>query len=294
MTATHNAGPLFVFGGSNNPDLAPSSFDQGIGLPDPRSPFKYQPLSRNAYMWPAPPRICVINQIPAALLANNIAASQVPVDGVALTLTAGTGVTSGASVRNALTGATVTGLLAIDTAMTPIGFGQSDVIKGWNPALGISRCVRIVSAGDDSGAVFTVRGYDLYGYPLTATVTGASGAPGTATTLKAFKYIASVTPVGTLSGSAVTVGTTDTIGLPLRADYFSEIEVWWNSAVVTATTGFTAAVTTNPSTALIGDTRGTYALQSAASNGTLRLTVYLTPSIANVVSSTGLFGIQNV
>ena len=158
--------------------------------------------------------------------------------------------------------------------MTPIGFGQSDIVKGWDPAKGIARCVRVVSAGDDSGGTFTINGYDLYGYPLTQTLTGA--AAGTATTTKAFKYIASIVPAGTLSGSAVTVGTTDTIGLPLRADYFSEIEVWWNNAQVTATTGFTAAVTTDPSTATTGDVRGTYALQSAASNGTLRLTVYVT------------------
>jgi len=292
MSISAFTGPVLGFGGSNNPDRGPSGFDQGVGLLDPREPFSYKPAGNKAYMWAAPGRICVIQQVPSALAANNIAASQVPVAGTALTLTAGTGVTSGVSITRADTGATVTGLYALDTAMSPIGFGQSDIVRGWDPSKGIARCVRVVSAGDDSNGTFTINGYDLYGYPLTQTVTG--GAVATATTTKAFKYIASVVPAGTLSGSAVTVGTTDVIGLPIRADYFSEIEVWWNNAQVTATTGFTAAVTTDPSTATTGDVRGTYALQSAASNGTLRLTVYVTPSVANVQSATGLFGVAQV
>ena len=84
MSITANTGPFLGFGGSNNPDRGPSGFDQGVGLLDPREPFSYKPGGNNAYMWAAPGRICVIQQVPAALAANNIALSQTPTAGTAL------------------------------------------------------------------------------------------------------------------------------------------------------------------------------------------------------------------
>lgn len=300
MALTGFTGPLVVFGeaasSDNNPDRGPSLFDQGIALADPRTPFRYNPgsaSSRVTYGWLGGVRLSVIDQVPAALSANNIATSQTPVAGTALTLTAGTGVTGSTSITNAATGATVTGLYALDTAMAPVRFGGGGDGAGgpigiWNPAKGIARNVRITSAGNDSGGTFTVVGYDLYGYPMTETITGAAAT--VASGAKAFKYIASITPAGTLSGSAVTVGTGDVIGLPIRADNFGQVQIIYNDTVITASTGFTAAVTTDPATATTGDVRGTYALQTA-SNGSRRLVVYVTPSVTNISSATGLCGV---
>jgi hypothetical protein len=226
---------------------------------------------------------------------NNIAASQVPVAGTAMTLVAatGAGITVGVSITRADTGVTVTGLRAIDGAAAGLAFGSGGdgaggPVRLWNPATLIARAVRIVSAGNDSAATFVVRGYDIYGYPMQETITGANA--GTATGKKAFKYIASITPAGTLSGSAATVGTTDVFGLPIRADYVNETEINMADAWITAATGFLAAVTTNPATATTGDVRGTYTLQTA-SDGTRRLAIFQTPLITNISSITGLFGI---
>ena len=57
------------------------------------------------------------------------------------------------------------------------------------------------------------------------------------------------------------MGTTDVIGLPLRSDYVSETDISMASTWITASTGFTAAVTTSPATATTGDVRGTYTLR---------------------------------
>jgi hypothetical protein len=93
-----------------------------------------------------------------------------------------------------------------------------------------------------------------------------------------------------LSGSNVTVGTGDVFGFPLRADFVHEVSIYWNSAAITASTGFVAAVTTSPATATTGDVRGTYAVQSS-SDATKRLAILIRPSVANISSTAGLLGV---
>lgn len=303
MSITAFAGPVVAnFPDANqsanqNPESGPSLFGSGSGLLDPRIPFSYQPgqdFGSQTRGWNGHSGILVINQVPSTLAANNIVTSQVALTGVALTLTAGTGVTGAASVTNAATGKVVTGLLALDGAMGVVNYGQSATIQLWDPTKALSRAVRVVSGGDDSGGTFLISGFDIYGYPMSQRITGA--AIGTATTTKAFKYIQSIVPAGTISGTALTVGTTDVIGLPMRSDLFPtggsgvDIQVYWNGALITAATGYVAAVTTNPATTTTGDVRGTYALQSA-SDATKRLIVFASPSNANLATATGLVGV---
>ena len=292
MSITAWTGPLVAFGkassNDSNPEQAPSIFDEGVALADPRAPFSYQPGSAVGT------KVCgwlnqsmVINAAPSALSATNIATSQVPVAGTALTLTAGTGVTGSSSVVNYNTGATVTGLYALDGAAGRVSFGSAGTIQLWNPTSLLARNVRITTGADETGATFTIAGYDIYGVPMTETLTGVNNS--VVSGAKAFKYIASITPAGTLSGTAITVGTGDVFGLPLRADYVHEVTIYWNSTLITAATGFTAAVTTT-ATATTGDVRGTYAVQSA-SDATKRLAIIIRPSVANISSTTGLLGV---
>jgi hypothetical protein len=306
MAITAHSGPLVVFGGipasastspDYNSDRGPSLFDQGTGLMDPRVPYMYKPgigADEPVYGFLMGNFIKAINQVPSTIAAANLAASQTPVAGTALTLVSstGAGITVGVSITRADTGATVTGLRAIDGAVTQVKFGSGPAGTGgpvwlWNPATMIARAVSITSAGDDSAATFTVRGYDIYGYPMTETIPGANTT--IARGAKAFKYIVSITPAGTLAGAAVTAGVTDIIGLPIRADYVSETQISMADTWITASTGFTAAVTTT-ATATTGDVRGTYALQTA-SNNTRRLAITVSPSVANISSSSGLFGV---
>lgn len=297
MASSAHAGPVVAYGQAPAADYnlsapCPSLFNAGVGILDPRSYYGYSPGGRRkAHGFLSASRVCTLDVVPSALAAANIAAAQVPVAGTALTLVSstGSGVTVGQSVVNPNTGvATAATLLALDGASTPTSVGQDGRWAIWNPATLLARNVRITSVGNDSGATFTVSGYDVYGVPMTETITGANA--GIASGIKTFKYIASVTPAGTLSGSNASVGTGDVMGLPLRADYFGDLDIVWNNAGITASTGFTAAVTTSPATATTGDVRGRYAVQSA-SDGTKRLQVFQTVSLANIVSVTGMFGV---
>lgn len=286
---------------NQNPQSAPNFWLHGDALIDPRTPFTYKPgsgsgpsgnsmASRPVYGWYG--TTCqVINAVPSTISAVNIAATQAAAATITLVSSSGAGITVGVSITNAVSGATVTGLLAIDTAMAGQSYGQDAKYNVWDPTKAISRNVRITSAGDDSGKTFTVVGYDLYGYPMSEVITGANA--GVASGLKAFKYIASVTPSTTPAGN-VSVGTGDVIGLPLRSDYFGDLRIVYNNAAITASTGYTAADTTSPATTTTGDVRGTYALQTA-SNNSRRLQVFLSPPAANCATVTGLLGVaQNL
>lgn len=296
MANTAYTGPLLTFGQASasdfNPDTpGPSLFAYGPGMMDTRAPFVYQPGARRGrtfYGYPGG-TLTLIDQAPSAISAVNIAASQAMTAATPLTLvsSSGAGITVGASVVNASTGATVTGVLAIDTAMAPL-FNNQQGSGGalWDPAKAIARAVSFTSTDNLSGLTFTVAGYDVYGYPLTATRAGPNNT--TVNTTKAFKYITSITPSATNAG-AVTVGTADIFGLSLRADAWGYVTVYWDNALITAATGFVAAVTTDPATALTGDVRGTYAVQSA-SDATKKLQVFWRPKAANL-SQTGLWGV---
>jgi len=125
---------------------------------------------------------------------------------------------------------------------------------------------------------------------MTETITGASG--GVASGKKAFKWVTSVTHTGSVA-STVTIGTGDVYGFPLRADSFGYTYIIWNGTSITANTGFTAAVTTNPATSTTGDVRGTYAVQSA-SDGTKRLEIGQTLNIVGLNTTpiaNGIFGV---
>lgn len=304
MAITAFDGPVVTFPQGNtssttqsNPEAGPSIFHHGMALADPRAPlFAYVPgqsVGKQVSGWVSL-NCQVIDQVPYTATVNNIAAAQTATAGTALTLVtaSATGITAGAQVVRADTGALVTGLLAIDSAMTTIGFGSSNTIQIWDPTKAISRNIRIVCNGADQTGTFVVRGYDLYGQPMSETIAGVAATPATTVAvagIKAFKYISSVTPAGTVNSTGVTVGTGDVIGLPLRADRFPELSVYLGNTAIAASTGFTAAVTST-ATATSGDVRGTYGLQTS-SNGVLRLSVYQSPQAANCSSVTGLLGV---
>ena len=294
---------LVVFGNSPSQGPASGGYDNGIGplasyagssLLDSRNGYDPgQADSNPIYQWCYSGQFVTVDQVPSTISAVNIAASQTPVAGTPLTLvsTTGAGITVGVTAINRVTGASVSNLLAIDGAAGIVTFAAaasgSQIMQAYDPTKAIARNVRITSVGVDTGATFKVSGYDIYGTPMTETITGASAT--VASGKKAFKYISSIGPAGTLSGSAVTVGTGDVYGLPIRADSFFYQQIVWNNAGITATTGFVAAVTSTASSTT-GDVRGTYNVQSA-SDGTKRLICFQTIPVANVGTSNGVSGV---
>lgn len=219
------------------------------------------------------PMTVLCSVAPSALALNNIATNQTGVTGVALTLTAGTGITSGTI------GAT--GVFFIDGV--PATNPTTDITKT------IARAIRVFSTGNDAAVTFTVKGYDLYSNPQTQVITGGSGS--STNTTKCWKAIQSIVPSNS-TATGCTVGTVDIYAFPMRVDNFDEVIIYWNGLVVLNSTGFTGADTTSPQTTTSGEPKGKYATQGSASDGTRRLTIYQFPKTLTAV--TGLFGMTPV
>lgn len=130
-------------------------------------------------------RVVARNIVPLALQAANIAALQAPTSGVALTLTAGTG---------------------ISFATNPTGGPGLYVLD-------VPRCVSLTSTANLSAINFLVTGLEEYGNVTTQLIAGPN--VNTVVTKKAFIGVFSVVPQGT-STSTVSVGTADQFGLPFR------------------------------------------------------------------------------
>jgi hypothetical protein len=300
-------GPIVVYGqrpppgtgatGSENPYLAPSMFYGGVGYYDSRAGYNNTKAGCVGFIGND---LLALDATPSTLAANNIAASQSPAAGaITLVSTTGAGVTvTSAAQYLPASGVTIpAGTLALDGVTGFVGYGRASnansgqfEISAYDPSTLLSRAVKLVSGGNDSGITFTVSGWDIYGFPMTETITGANA--GTANGVKAWKYISGVTHTGSVAGT-LTIGTQDLIGLPFQVLRFGRLGINYNNAWITASTGFTAAVTTSPATSTTGDVRGTYALQSAA-DGTKTVQLYITVPPAVLNTSNGAASVYGV
>ena len=277
MGISASSGPIITYGqgqtGSDfNAQAGPNLWYQSFGLLDPRQFATYIPGQSDASFvaglfsgggW------LTSDYAPTALSTTSIVNSQSPAGagGVTLVSASGSGVTVGQSVQRMDNGQmTPSTLLAIDGGTGRIPFGAAQTIQIWDPAKIVGRVLSYVAA--TGTPTLTVNGFDAYGQPLSESkATTSSPANGS----KAFKYILSVTTSGAATG--VSIGTTDTFGVPLVCPSWPYFDIYWNNALITATTGFTAALTPGPSTINSADVRGTYAVQSA-SDGTKRLIMF--------------------
>lgn len=191
-----------------------------------------------------------------------------------------------------ISGGTITGKSS--GLINGIGFGSDTCINLWNPVVLLGRAVSITSTTNQVVSTFTIRGFDVYGFPITEVITLSGTTATTTNGKKAFKYILSVTPNTTDAVNTYSVDTTDILGFPLRSDTWqaaaeSDTSIMSNNALIAASTGYVAAVKT-VATATTGDVRGTFALQTA-SNGTLRVIFTQSPPIPAFASVAGLFGV---
>lgn len=197
-------------------------------------------------------RIYVWDVIPQTAVANNIAASQTAAAAGALTLTAGTSVRSVINVN----GQTVL---------------QLDCPRGL-----------VVNTSTTARAV-TVTGYDYYGQLMSEVIT-VSVAATPVNGKKAFYQILSASIAG--SATAVTIGTTDVLGLPVRVFNVSYVASVKSNNTLAQDAGTFVAADTATATTTTGDVRGTYA-PATASNGIVRTTMgILMPAIAVGPSAT--------
>jgi len=208
---------------------------------------------------------------------------------------------SGAPVAAGTSGSQLTITAALGSATndaitgSQIPFGSAQTISLWNPQALSARAVSVtpVSSTPTASITFTVSGFDIYGYPMTEVISlTTSSTQNTAVNgKKAFKYITSVIP-SVADTVTYSVGTTNIFGLPLRSDNFGDLLINQsasvNPAVVTANSGYVAAVTTY-ATSTTGDVRGTYTFTPTLA--TTRFVVRQTVQPYNVGSITGLYGV---
>jgi hypothetical protein len=196
-------------------------------------------------------RIYVWDIVPQALIANNIAATQTPAAAGSLTLTAGT------SVKSVVTTA-----------------GQTVLQLDCPRAVGVT-----TGAGSPVSANFTVSGYDYYGQPMSEVIASSASASTKVNGKKAFFQITGITVSGGTT-VAITVGTTDVLGLPVRVFNVSYVASVKSNNALAQDAGTFVAADTATATTTTGDVRGTYT-PATASNGIVRTTMgILLPAIA--------------
>ena len=282
---------------TQNPDAAPSQTYLGGGLQDPRLVYNMANSATGAGIvgFSSPGSIKTCSQIPSTLSTTNISASAaIPVSKIlALVTSSGAGITvvpAGGFVPFPNYGNVIpAGALAIDGLPTLTRFGSGFISGFYNPAVGIQRAVSVTAAAGATATTITINGADIYGFPMSQAVTVSAGA--TVNTTKTFKFITSIVANAADASHNYSIGTADVFGLGLAADYFADVDIYWNNAIQSAST-FTAAVTTTAS-ATTGDVRGTFT-PGSSSNGTIRLDIFVQPSLARLANTNpnvGLFGV---
>ena len=311
MGITANPGPLVSFGLTRtstggvqeyNEQRGPDVSDCWNILGDPRAPFVYRPgsaVTTETYGWFN--GLGVIDCSPTTLSCNGIALSQQPVAGTAITLS--TVNTGNATINVSLTpssGGSAVTVLSIDSTYSTfprgLSFGQSGTVTAWDPATLIARQVTIgrATGADDTGATYTIQGFDTYGYAVTETITGTSSTGNsTYASRKAFKFIRSITPAGTLGATAIYVGVNDTYGFPMAVKDGSMVQIWSglssNGSWLSAQSSLMTFWSTGTQTATTPDIRGVWA-STIASNSTSatpqRVKIVVTPDAGDFYSMT--------
>lgn len=240
VSASQTAASATIVGAGNALLGDPSPMDVGVG-----------PLGR-VYVW---------DVVPQTLVANNIAASQTPAAAGALTLTAGTSVTS----------------VVLSSGSTVL-------------QLDCPRAVSVTQVTGGTARAFTVSGYDYYGQAMSEVITSVAAA--TTPGKKAFYQISGITVAGATT-TAVTVGTTDVLGSPVRIlDLGYIVHAGYNNTLAD-NAGTAVAAVTATATTTTGDVRGTFT-PASATDGIKRLVMTIAlPAIAvgPNATRTGAFGV---
>jgi len=126
----------------------------------------------------------------------------------------------------------------------------------------------------------TVSGFDYYGQSMSEAITSSAALSTAVNGKKAFYLVTSVSVSGA-TGTALTVGTADVFGCPVRFfDKSYVIRYGWNNGTTDDTSGTLTVADTATATTITGDVRGTFAPSSAA-DGIKRLVMTLAlPAIA--------------
>ena len=146
----------------------------------------------------------------------------------------------------------------------------------------------VTTAGTTTGLTFTlgvapvtvtVSGFDIYGQSMSEAITSSAAVSTAVNGLKAFYLVTSVSVSGA-TGTAITVGTSNVLGCPVRVPNIAYVASVKSNNALAQDGGTFIAADTATATTTTGDVRGTYT-PATASNGIVRTVVgILLPAIA--------------
>ena len=125
----------------------------------------------------------------------------------------------------------------------------------------------------------TVTGFDYFGQSMSEAITSSAAVSTAVNGLKAFYVITGVS-VSAATGTALTVGTNNVLGIPVRVANVAYVASVKSNSVLAQDAGTFVAADTATATTTTGDVRGTYT-PATASNGIVRTVMgILLPAIA--------------
>jgi hypothetical protein len=146
----------------------------------------------------------------------------------------------------------------------------------------------VTTAGTPTGLTYTlgvapvtatVSGFDYFGQAMSEAITTSAAVSTAVNGLKAFYVITGVS-VSAATGTALTVGTNNVLGIPVRVANIAYLASVKSNNVLAQDAGTFVAADTATATTTTGDVRGTYA-PATASNGIVRTVAgILLPAIA--------------
>jgi hypothetical protein len=146
----------------------------------------------------------------------------------------------------------------------------------------------VTTAGTPTGLTYTlgvapvtvtVTGFDVYGQAMSEAITSSAAVSTAVSGLKAFYLITAVSVSGA-TGTALTVGTTNVLGIPVRVANVAYVVSVKSNNTLADDAGTFVAADTNTATTTTGDVRGTY-VPVTASNGIVRTVMAIAlPAIA--------------
>ena len=127
----------------------------------------------------------------------------------------------------------------------------------------------------------TINGYDIYGAPMSETLTFAATATSVSVAgVKAFKYIYSyvITAAGNATANTLNLGWGDVLGMPYKLPAKSDLIQSWFNEVLEGTVATSVIGDTTTATSTTGDVRGTVDLNSAMNGSAVSVWCRLDPS----------------
>lgn len=314
MSISAFSGPVVSFGtaasstSESNPEAGTSLFYAGAGILDPRPFYSYSPgqdFGNDTAGWLGTSNISTINAIPNTAIATAIAAAAATTAATPMTLasadSSSTGVAVNQSIVRSDTGATVTGLLAIDAYTSVSGYisnGTSgtagNILTVTTSSAVAPLLVGMVIAGTGIPAGTYVTGYG----PTTAAAGSGVGFTGTYTVSVSGAYGTSGSPLTiTAALGSSTINALNAMRLPFGTA--GTIQLWNPQAMIARALSVTptALPTANITFTIVGyDIYGipmseAITLTTASAAGTavngkkaFKFVVSVTPSVTDAVT----------